>query len=68
MAAGDAKTEECISQMNEYVEWHTAATTPEVVQTYKKIFTDMIKELRGLQTNNEATNSSAAVEDKNLPF
>ena len=68
IAAGDAKTEECISQMNEYVEWHTAATTPEVVQTYKKIFTDMIKELRGLQTNNEATNSSAAVEDKNLPF
>lgn len=67
IAESDAKTEECISQMNEYVEQHTAATTPEVVQTYKKIFTDRIKELRGLQINT-TNNNCAADNDADVPF
>lgn len=68
IAAGDTKTEECISQMNKYVEQHTAATTPEVVQSYKKIFTDRIKEMRGLQINNAANNNCASTIDEDVPF
>lgn len=68
IAAGDTKIEECISQMNKYVEQHTAATTPEVVQSYKKIFTDRIKEIRGLQINNAANNNCAATIDEDVPF
>jgi len=68
IAAGEAKIEECISQMNKYVEQHTAATTPEVVQSYKKIFTDRIKEMRGLQINNAANNNCAATIDEDVPF
>lgn len=66
IAASNASIEECVSQMYEYVEWHTAATTPEVVQCYQKMMSNKVKELRGLQIT--ANKNCAGTFDPEEPF